>query len=233
MTSHISQRKIARIAGILYLIIIVCAGFSEGYVRSSLIVPGDAAATANNIMSSEWLFRVGFISDLIAFLSDAAVAILFYILLKPVSKTLSLIAASFRLLAHPAIAGINLLNHFAALQLLSGANYLKVFEPEQLHALVLFFLEAHTNGYLIAGAFFGIHLLVLGYLLFRSNLFPGILGVLLVFASLGYLIESFGTFLFPNHEALFSWVVAIPAAIGELSLTFWLLLKGVKTRSIQ
>jgi hypothetical protein len=227
---YTSLRKTARIAGVLYLIIIVCAGFSEGYVRSNLIVPGDATATANNIVASEGLFRIGFVCDLIAFFSDAAVSILLYILLKPVSKTLSLIAASFRLLAHPAIASINLLNHFAALLLLSGASYLTVFETDQLHALVLLFLNAHRYGYLIGGAFFGLHCFVLGYLLFKSEYFPKILGVLLVFASLGYLIESFGNFLFPGYEEIFTWVVAVPAVIAELSLTFWLLIKGVKAQ---
>jgi len=223
-----SPKKTARIAGILYLLIIICAGFSEGYVRSSLIVSGDAAATANNIVASEGLFRIGFVSDLIAFMSDLVVAILFYVLLKPVSKTLSLIAASLRLLAHPAIASINLLNHFAALLLLSGDNYLTAFQADQLHALSLFFLNMHHYGYLIAGAFFGLHLLVLGYLLFKSDLFPGILGVLLAIAAAGYLTESFGTFLLPQYEALFAWIVAVTAGIGELSLTLWLLIKGVR-----
>ncbi len=223
-----STKKIARIAGLLYLIIIVCAGFSEGFVRSSLIVPGDAAATANNIMASERLFRLGFVTDLIAFLSDAVVAILFYVLLKPVSKTVALQAAALRLLAHPAIASLNLLNHFLALQLLNGADFLTVFDTNQLYALVLLFLDAHTYGYLIGGAFFGVHLLVLGYLLYKSNLFPGILGVLLVVASFGYLTESFGNFLFPAYEEILAWIVAVPAVIGELSLTLWLLIKGVK-----
>jgi len=232
-TTDISLRKIAKVAGFLYLIIIICAGFSEGYVRSTLIVPEDATATAKNIMASEWLFRIGFVSDLIAFLSDLVVSVLFYILLKPVSKTLSLIAASLRLIAHPAIASINLLNQFAALLLLSGAGYLTVFETDQLHALMLLFLNMHKYGYLIAGAFFGVHCLVLGYLLFQSDLFPGILGVLLVFAAFGYLIESFGNFLLPGYEALFAWIVAFPAAIGELSLCVWLMVKGIKSQPAQ
>jgi hypothetical protein len=225
-----SSRRTARITGVLYLIIIICAGFSEGYVRSSLIVPGNAAATADNIVNSEWLFRVGFVSDLIAFLSDAAVAILFYVLLRPVSKTLSLLAASFRLIAHPAIASINLLNHFIALSLLSGAGYLKVFEASQLQAMVLLFLNMHNIGYLIAGAFFGVHCFILGYLLYKSDLFPGVLGILILIASLSYLTESFGNFLFSGYEELLAWIVGVSAGIGELSLTFWLLIKGVKTQ---
>lgn len=224
-----STQKTARITGLFYLIIIVCAGFSEGYVRAHLIVPDDAAATAHNILASEGLFRIGFVCDIIAFLSDVAVSILLYELLKPVNKTLSLIAASLRLLAHPAIASINLLNHFAALLLLSGADYLTAFETDQLHALVLLALNAHRYGYLIGGAFFGLHCLILGYLLFKSAYFPKILGILLALASLGYLTESFGNFLYPNYEEIYAWVVVVPAGIAELSLCLWLLLRGIKT----
>jgi hypothetical protein len=223
-----SSRRTARITGVLYLIIIICAGFSEGFVRSSIIVPGNAAVTADNIVNSEWLFRVGFVSDLVAFLCDAAVSILLYVLLRPVSKTLSLLAASFRLLAHPAIASINLLNHFIGLSLLSSAGYLKVFEAAQLQALVLLFLNMHNIGYLIAGAFFGVHCFILGYLLYKSDLFPGTLGILMIIASIGYLTESFGNFLVPGHENILQWIVGLSAGIGELSLTFWLLIKGVK-----
>ena len=125
----------ARVAGVLYLIIIVSAGFGE-IVRSSLVVPGDATATASSIAASEGLFRAGFAADLVAFLSDVVVAALFYILLRPVSQMLYLVAAFLRLVG-TAIYGINLLNQFTALLLLSGADYLRVFETEQLHALVL------------------------------------------------------------------------------------------------
>jgi len=223
-----SIKTTARAAGILYLMIIIFAGFSAGYVRSGIIVPGNAEATATNIMASEGLFRIGFVSDLIAFLTDAAVAVLLFVLLRPVSKTLSVLAAALRLLAHPAIAAINLLNHFIPLLLLGNADYLSAFQSEQLYAMVMIFLDAHTTGYLIAGAFFGVHLLLLGWLLFRSDLFPGILGILVFIASLGYLTESFGNFLVPGHESVFAWIVAIPAVIGELSFALWLVIKGVR-----
>lgn len=122
--SHKTALKYARLAGLLYLVIIVCAGFSEGYVRASLVVSDDAAATARNIMQSEGLFRLGLATDLVAFLCDAVVAILLYWLLKPVSKILSLVAASLRLIAHPAIGSLNLLNHYAALKMSGGAGSL-------------------------------------------------------------------------------------------------------------
>jgi hypothetical protein len=180
-------------------------------------------------MASEWLFRLGFVSDLVAFSSDAVVAVLLYVLLRPVSRTLSMVAAALRLVAHPAIASINMLNQFIVLLLLDGGDYLTVFDTEQLHALVLLFLNAHEYGYLIGGVFFGLHLFVLGYLLFKSELFPSILGVLVVFAAVGYLTESFTFFLLPEYESIASIVVVLTAVVGEVSLMLYLLVKGVRT----
>ena len=225
-----SKKRIARITGILYVVFIVCAGFSAGVVRSSLVIPGDAAATATNIIASEGLFRLGFATDLIAFLTDAAVSVLFYVLLKQVNHTVALLAAAFRLIAHPAIAGINLVNHYIPLLLLNGSGFAQPFGSEQLHALVTLFLNAHTTGYLIAGAFFGIHLIFLGYLLYKSELFPGLFGILIGVAAAGYLLESFGNFLIPGYKEIFAWIVGVTAVLGEVSLALWLLIMGVKNQ---
>ena len=229
------NKKTARIAGILYLIIIIAGIFAEFFVRQSLIVPGDATATANNIMASEGLFRLGIAGDLIMIMCDVALALIFYVLLKPVSKALSLLAAFFRL-GQAAILGLNLLNLFFVLQLLSGADYLTVFGADQLYALVLLFLTGHSIGYSIGLVLFGLSLFVLGYLVFKSGYFPKILGVLLIVAALGYLIDSFASFLLPNYddyEAMFALVVFLPAFVGELSMCLWLLIKGVKVEQTQ
>jgi hypothetical protein len=224
-----STKRIARAAGLLYLVIIVLAGFGEGAVRASLIVPGDAAATAAAIRDSEMLFRAGFVADLIAFLCDVGVTALLYVLLRPVNRTVAVLAAGFRLLAHPAIGAVNLLNHFGALLLASGAGYLSVIDPLQREALALLAMELHGYGYLIAGAFFGVHLALLGWLLTKSDLFPPVLGVLVAMAAVGYLIESFGMFLFPAHESLYAGIVLVTAVLGELTLCLYLLVKGVRT----
>ena len=221
--------RIARIAGLLYLVIILSAGFSEGVVRASLIVSGDAAATADNIRASEMLFRAGFAADLVAFMSDVAVTILLYVLLSPANRTVALLAAGFRLIAHPAIAAVNLLNQFAALVLLSGADHLTAFSPAQLDTLALVAMDMHGYGYLIGGVFFGVHLLLLGWLLIRSELFPGGLGVLVLMAGGGYLVESFGVFLFPGHEAFYTGLVVVTAVLGEVGLCLYMLVKGVRT----
>jgi hypothetical protein len=224
----LSTRTIARITGGLYVLIFITAGFSEGFVRATLIVPGDATATAANIVASEGLFRVGVVSDLIAFSADAVVAVLLYVLLRPVNRSLALVAAALRLVAHPAIASINMLNQFMALQLLTGAEFLTVFTPDQLNALALVLLTAHGYGYLIGGIFFGFHLIVLGYLLYRSELFPAILGGLIVLAALGYLIESFTFFLVPEYEPIASTIVLVTAVVGEMVLALYLVVRGVK-----
>lgn len=222
-----SLKKTARVAGILYLILALVGPFSLVYVSSTLIVSGDAAATAHNIMASESLFRIGMVGESVIFLIEIVLPIILYVLLKPVNQTLSLVAAASRL-AMAAVQGINLLNKFIVLLLLSGAEYLTVFSPDQLQALALLFLNAYEYVALIWGLFFGLHLLVLGYLIFKSGYIPGILGILLIFASVGYLTNSFGIFLFPQYEKVFNWVVPALSLPGELSLPLWLLIRGVK-----
>jgi hypothetical protein len=139
------------------------------------------------------------------------------------------VAAALRLVAHPAIASLNMLNQFMALQVLSGPAYLSAFETEQLHALALLLLTAHGYGYLIGGVFFGLHLLVLGYLLYRSELFPAILGGLIVVAGIGYLTESFTFFLVPTYEPVASIIVVVTAVVGEMALALYLIVRGVRT----
>ena len=223
-----NARKLARLTGVLYLLIIVCAGFSQGAVREMLVINGDAAATAQNILRDSFLFRIGLVTDLFAFLCDAGVAILFYYLLKPVSKGLAITAAVFRLIAHPAIGSLNLINHYAALNILESPGFISTFETGQVQEMSLMFMELHNMGYLIAGAFFGIHCLLLGYLLYRSEWFPKWTGVLLTLAAFGYLIESFGFVLLPEMKNIFRWIVGLSAGIGEVSLTFWLIIKGIR-----
>jgi hypothetical protein len=206
-------------------LIIVFGLFSELYVRSSLIVPGDATTTANNIMASEGLFRVGFLADSIMFLSDVALAVLLYVLMKPVSKTLALVAAVFRL-AQAVVLALNLLNHYAALLVLNGAAYAKALEAGQLHALAYLFLDLHGHGYDLGLLLFGLHCLLLGYLVIKSGYIPRVLGALLIAASLTYLTGSYTRFLFPDYVAVISPIYVV-AFVSEVSLCLWLLVKGV------
>ena len=131
-----------RFTGFLYLLVIICAGFSQGYVRGSLVVPADAAATAANILNNEGLFRLGLTTDLIAFILDAVISVMFYQMLKPYGKTLSMVSSALRLIAHPAIGSLNLLNHYLALHVLGG-DFMIGFQSDQLESLSLLFTDAH------------------------------------------------------------------------------------------
>ena len=223
--ADMSQRKAARIAGFGYLIILVAALFAEFFVRQSLIVPGDAATTVNNIIANELLFRSSVVGWLIALIFDVVVALALYVLLKPVNKSLALLAAWFRLI-HAAIAGINLLNGFLALQLLGGAEYLSILEPNQLHALVLPFLNVHSYGLSIGISFFAPHLLILGYLVFKSGYLPKITGILLIIASILYLIDNLAYFLLPSYMT--PMFLALLILVAESVFFLWLLFKGGK-----
>ncbi|MEQ8338099.1 MAG: DUF4386 domain-containing protein [Cyclobacteriaceae bacterium] len=223
-----TQKKDFRITGLMYLLVIICAGFSQGYVRGTLVIPGDAAATALNITSNEGLFRLGLVTDLIAFLLDAAISVMFYQLLKPAGKTLALISSAFRLLAHPAIGALNLLNHYMAVHVLSGAEFLSSFDQAQLQTISLIFMDAHKYGYLLAGGFFAVNCLLLGVSIFKSGMIPRVFGILMALAAMGYFMETFGDFLFPGNEDWLALVVGFSAAVGEVGLTLYLLIIGAK-----
>ncbi|CAK6690040.1 DUF4386 domain-containing protein [Synechococcus sp. CBW1107] len=219
----------ARLAGALYLLIIVLAGFAEGYVRSSLVVPGQAASTASNILASPVLFRLGVAADLTAFLADAAVAVLLYGLLRATSPTIALLALVFRLVAHPAIAAINLLNPVAALLVLEGPGPLSGLPLSEREGLAQLAMDLHGYGYLIAGAFFGIHCVLLGYLLWRSPRFPQFLGILMGLAAAGYLLETGSVLLASSLATLARQMVVITAVAGEGGLCLYLLICGVRS----
>jgi hypothetical protein len=229
MTDRTAETKAqiyARIGGVLYLIIIAAGLFAQAFVQDKLIVPADAAATATNIMAHESLFRLGIVADLMTFLCAIALTMTLYVLLKPVNRNLALLTVLLNLV-QDAIGGMNGLNLYRALQLLGGADYLKVFSPGQLQAMALLSLKAHSVGFGIALIFFGFCCLVLGYLIFRSGFFPKLLGILMAIAGACYLVLSFAVILSPPIAgALFLWV-AVPALIGELSLALWLTVKGV------
>jgi hypothetical protein len=218
--ANMSQRKAARIAGFLGLTIWL--GPLALVIRQSLIVPGDVAATVNNIMANEGLFRIAIVSDLTMQVFWCLLMLALYVLLKPVNKNLASLFMLLGLLIVP-IAMLNALNDFAALQLLSGADYLTVFEADQLHAQVMFFLDLHKTGVSIAGIFMGLWLFPFGYLVSKSGYFPRILGVLCIITGFGYVIDSFAFFLF-NSEA----IISLFTFIGEVVFLFWLVLKGAK-----
>ena len=225
-----SIKKTAKLAGLLYLIMVIAGIFGQ-YVRSTLIVYGDAAATASNIIASELLFRIGFMSDLTMITVYFLTACVLYILLKSVNKNIALLFVLFTL-GSASVLFINTLNQFAALLILNGADYLTVFEAGQLNALAMLFLNLHQYGYYIAQIFFGLWLLPLGFLIYKSDHFPNILGIVLMVACFGHLLEFFQIFLFPEYKVI-AYPGLVAAMIGEFSLMFYLLIKGVKDQQTQ
>lgn len=224
-----SNNKLARAAGFLYLITIIAGGFAEVFVREGLTVYGDAAATARNILASEQMYRFGFVADLFVLICGIFLTLIFYILFKPVNRNLSLLALIFGSIAG-AVMAVNLLNQFAPLLLLHNTSYLKAFTIEQLQTQSLFFLNLQSQGYNISLLLFAFYFPVIGWLVYKSNFLPRILGVIYTMAGLGYLINSLAWFLFPHLAAYLFPYVLLPAFVGETSMSLWLLIKGIKVQ---
>jgi len=219
--AEVSPRSLARIAATLYLLTILTGVFAQGFVAARLIVPGDAAATAAGILAQKSLYQLGFTVYLVEMALQIAMTSLFYDLLKPVSRPVSLLAA-FLGLAGCAIKTLSRVFYLAPLFVLEGSPYLNVFSAEQRQALALLFLKVNDQGAGIALALFGFAALLKGYLILRSTFLPRILGVLSVVAGvclLGYLSPPLGNRMFP--------VIAVIGLVGSLAQIGWLLIKGV------
>jgi Domain of unknown function (DUF4386) len=224
-TADPSPRRTARMAGLFYLIFIVTFALAS-YIRSTIIVSGDAEATANNIVSSQALFRVAFMSELISAVFFFLAAWALYVLLRPVNRNLALLFLLLNL-GGVIVESANMLNLLAPLTLLTGANYLNAFQPDQLQALAMSFLNSYSNGIVIAQIFYGAWVLPLGYLLYKSHFIPRILGILLIIDFFGILSWFFQFFFFPGYGIL-SYPGLAASFVAEASLTLWLLIMGVK-----
>jgi hypothetical protein len=213
----------ARFLGILTLISLVAGGFGEAYVPATLIVSGDAGATARNIVASDTLFRLGFASYLIEGLCDVTLTVLLYALLRPVHRDLALLGAFFRLLGTAGF-GVAQLFHFASSPIVGGADYLKTFSAEQLNALAMLSLKLSSYGATIFIMFYGAGCALLGYLMFRSGFIPRFVGVLMAIAGVGFVTSTFVWIIAPAYS---SPVFLVPAALSALATTLWFLVKGV------
>ncbi len=218
-----SARPRARLTGVVYLFCFLTAVFGEVFLKG-IFVDGDAAATANNILAHQPLFRLGLATGLIATACYIAVTALFYDLFRPVNRSLSLLAAFFSLVGCAILAFASLFRA-APLVVLEGGQYLGVFKMEQLRALAFLFLELYGRVVNICFVFFGVYCLLIGYLIFRSAFLPRILGVLMAFAGLGWL-----TFLSPPLASYLSPYILVLGFLAELALMLWLLLMGVNVQ---
>jgi Domain of unknown function (DUF4386) len=222
--------KAARVAGAVYLSMAVTAPFSLIYIPRTLIVRGDATATATNILAHETLFRVGIVADLISSVIFFFVAMALYRLLSGVNKTHASLMVAL-VLVSVAVGFMNVLNNIAALTLFRGADFLSVFNKGQLDALAMLFLRLHGQGLGINEIFWGLWLFPFGVLVMRSGFLPRILGVWLIVNCFAYLALSFTSLLLPQYQDMVSRI-AFPVFFGEIAIALWLLIKGAKVRPL-
>jgi hypothetical protein len=216
----------AKLAVLFFLLSFVGGGFGEAYVPSKLIVATEAAATAENLKSSEFMFRLSFAGYLVEACCDMTLALIFYVLLKPVHRYVSLLAAFFGLMGTATFAAAELFYFAPTLVLKSGA-YLRSFSPDQLNTLALLSLNLFGLGAVIFTVFYGVGWVLRGYLIFQSGYFLKFLGILMTIAGLAFIVSNFIQVLAPGYRSDWLLVLMFP---GMLSLTVWLLVKGVDLR---
>jgi Domain of unknown function (DUF4386) len=224
-----SLQQQARSAGFLYLLLAITAPLGLLYVPGKLIVSGNASATADNIRASEWLLRLGIASELIHQVIVIFVVLALYRLFRPVDENLARQVVILGALVSVPIMFVNVLNDVAALVLVSGADFLAVFEKPQLDALAYLFLRLHSRGITVASVFWGLWLFPFGMLVIRSRFIPRVFGYLLMIAGVGYLASSFTILVLPQYAPLVS-KIALPLQFGELPIIFWLLIWGARPR---
>src|SRR2546430_15214978 len=218
--------KAARVAGAVYLSMVVTAPFSLIYIPSTLIVRGNATATANNILAHETLFRLGIVADLITSIIFICVVLALCRLLSGVNKTLASLMVAL-VLVSAAVGFMNVLNNIAALTLFRGSDFLAVLDKPQRDALAMLFLRLHGQGNVINEIFWGLWLFPFGVLVKRSGFLPRILGVLLIVNCFAYLAQSLTSLLLPGYAGVVAqWT--FPALFGELWIMLWLLIRGAK-----
>lgn len=228
-TIESSPQLYARIGGALYLLIIVIGLFGEAFVRDKLIVSGDATATAKNIMASESLWRFHIAAELFLLICAIVLLMILFVLLRPISRELTLLALFFNLVSI-GLEAATAMYLIAALFPLGNAAYLKAFPPEQLYAMATLSLKSHGNGFSVSLLFFGCFCVVIGRVIFRSGFLPKAVGALMQIAGLCYLVGSFALILTPSFANRLFPGILLPSFVGEASLCLWLLVKGVNVQ---
>lgn len=222
-----SPRRDARVAGAWYAVLTVLTVFGILYADSRFYVAGDAAATAGRILADPWMFRLGIASNLAGQACQLFVGLAFYRLFERVDEEQARTLLALVVAMVP-IAFLNMLNKFAPLILLGDSPFTKAFEPTQLQALAMLFIELQKYGTLIVGVFWGLWLLPLGLLVFKSGYFPKVLGVLLVINFASYMVDCLLVLLFPSVRVLVLPILMMLMAVGEVPFLLWLLIRGAR-----
>ena len=216
----------ARLAGLLYLIIIVIGVLGESVIRGKLVVSGDPDATARGILAAEWLWRLGVGGQDVLLLCAVGLTLLWYLLLRPVNHHWALTVAFFGLVSL-AVESVSALHLHAVLTPLSDSAYLKAIDPQQLHLLAYQSIVAHAHAFGLALIFFGVECLIVGQLIRQSGYFPKAIGWLMQLAGVCYLVNSFAMILYPPLQDMLFPAVLLPCFIGESAFCLYLLIKGV------
>lgn len=223
-----TNKKTARIAGAIYLVVVLTGTFTLGYVPSKLIFWNDSAKTLQAITESAQLFRLDIAVSIICYLAFLALPLALYQLLRSVNESYAKVMAILAIVSVP-ISLLNLQHKFDVLTLIGGADYLKSLSQQALQERVMFLLDSYNNGIKIAQLFWGLWLLPFGYLVYRSGFLPKFLGIFLMLGCLSYLINVFGRTLIPHYGQLgISSYIQLPASIGEIGTCLWLLAMGIK-----
>jgi hypothetical protein len=226
-----ANKKTARIAGILYLVVVLTGIFSLMYVPSKLIVWDNASETTSRIIASETLFRLGIFASIICYIAFLFLPIVLYKLLSPIHKNHAVAMVALAVVSVP-ISLFNLSHKFAVLTLTSKEAYLHTFTSEELQSQVLLQLNYYNNGIQLVSIFWGLWLFPFGYLVFKSGFLPKILGIFLMAGCVGYLFNFVGNLLCSSyHELGISTFVSLPGTIGEIGICLWLLIAGVRKRN--
>ena len=221
-----SRKQTARLAGVLYLVMGLAGAFSIAFIPRIFVVRGDAAATASNIVASPLLYRLGIVADLVNQVGFILLVVVLYELFKDVNRRHARLMVAF-VLVQVAMSAAILITQIAPLVLLSGADYLSVFDKKQLDAATLGALTLRGRAIIALGVYMGLWLLPLGALVYRSGFIPRTIGVLLIVAGGAYVVSSVTFFLLPDYFRFTSLFMTVAAAAGELSIVGWLLIKGV------
>ncbi len=222
------ENKISRLAGLLYLIVVLTGIFSLAYVPSQISVHNDPLATISNIVSSESLFRLGIASFMIEQVAFLLLPLVLFRLFRQIDSTAAVLMVALAVVSVP-IALISLSHRLDVVSLLTDPYLSQTFTSEQLHGSAKLSLNAYSNGLLITNLFWGLWLLPFGYLVFKSGFLPKFLGILLMFGCLGYMVNVFGELLVPSYaDTSISKYAGLPAAAGEIGICLWLLLIGAR-----
>jgi hypothetical protein len=226
----VPSKKTARLAGLIWLLMFVFGPVAQ-VVRSKIFMTDDAITTANNIISNEFLFRFGFVCDLVMMILYVMLPLALYKLLCTINKNLSILMVVFVIIG-TSINMLNLLNEFASLHMLGGAKYLSILDPAQLKAQAMAYYDLYLHGYEIANVFFGLWLVPLGMLVYKSGFLPKVLGVLLAVGGSGLLLEVFVHFLFSSPETVCTFLL-LPQTLAEASFTLWILIRGINESKVK